>query len=177
MVTKKGNKDSVKKSVSYDIYNTETYCIKVTLDTINDDYCDLEKYLIAATIKNLPPDIQEQTEDMTFVFSSDMGAAKLITLSDTLTKEELEKKRYYIEKKLIILNAYERKKLGMRQERFMDFVAHEIAHHVLDHCKQELDGTIDGSKGTRSQEREADDLIEEWGFKRIYPKETHKKRG
>ena len=55
----------------------------------------------------------------------------------------------------------------------MDYVAHEIAHHVLNHCKQELDGTI---KSIRNQEREADDLIEKWGFKRIYTEDQLRTR-
>jgi len=43
--------------------------------------------------------------------------------------------------------------------RKMDKIAHEIAHHVLRH---------ESSYGNQDQEKEADDLIQTWGFRRAY---------
>lgn len=49
----------------------------------------------------------------------------------------------------------------MKKGHESDTVAHEIAHFVLGHYKPKRlsDGKI---------EREADKLIEKWGFKRVY---------
>ena len=47
------------------------------------------------------------------------------------------------------------------ESRKMDVIAHEIAHFVLGHHKLE-------NCSNPKNEKEADDLIEKWGFKRVY---------
>ena len=47
----------------------------------------------------------------------------------------------------------------MDEEDKKSIVAHEVAHFILGHHK---------TGGGPEKEREADDLIEKWGFKRAY---------
>jgi len=54
------------------------------------------------------------------------------------------------------------------RSRQMDTVAHEIAHFILDN--------IGGSSKPGNGEKETDDLIEKWGFKRAYTEEEWKER-
>lgn len=59
---------------------------------------------------------------------------------------------------VIILNFSEMEKDRLSESRMMDTIAHEIAHFVLGHL----------IAGGAEQEREADNLIEKWGFRRAY---------
>jgi len=59
---------------------------------------------------------------------------------------------------VILLNFSEMEKDGLSESRMMDTVAHEIAHFVLGHMVA----------GGAEREKEADDLIEKWGFRRAY---------
>jgi Zn-dependent peptidase ImmA (M78 family) len=63
---------------------------------------------------------------------------------------------------LIFINFSEMKKLS--KKRKMNIVAHEIAHFILNHHLKNCSKMKDGMR----LEKEADDLIVKWGFKREY---------
>lgn len=120
-----------------------------------------DKILIAKTLLKLPKKVREKTlKESVFVVCSACGTVREFFYREILKKEDLKEVPagyiVSIRKPMIILNFSE-----MEKETEMDTIAHEIAHFILGHYKIE-----EGSNPKK--EREADDLTEKWGFKRVY---------
>lgn len=64
---------------------------------------------------------------------------------------------------MIVLDFSRMKKLSIHNK--MSTVAHEIAHFILGHKKEDYDS---------ESERKADNLIKKWGFKRTYKESEYK---
>ena len=114
-----------------------------------------EKF-IAKTILKLPGDVREKVlkNRVLFIYSSCPGTSGVISFKRLPNKFECP---------IITLN-FENIKNG----REMDIIAHEIAHFFLEDYKNKEKSTIE-------KERAADDLIEEWGFRRSYSEENLQK--
>lgn len=132
--------------------------------------------LIAKTIQKLPKDVREKVlEKANFImaggatgtmFSINLLYDVIQMLASTgelrLDEEDSSVKLSKIERAnlkipFILLNFANMR--GMSEDGMMSVVAHEIAHFILGHDMCDIKG------GT---EREADDLVEKWGFKRTY---------
>lgn len=161
-------KKSFQKNIKeYKKWENSDEGINYNLNCLNSDtYEDGEgEKLIINTLKRLPKKIREKVlDEVIFVFSSCAGYAKEICFQKFLTKEHIINKSFIqFEQPIIVLNFQEMKK----NER-MDTIAHETAHFILGHCKMK---NINSPKN----EREADDLIEKWGFKRAYKEKEYQK--
>lgn len=122
-----------------------------TIDLIGDMYADNEDYdiLIAETLLEIPKDIRDNV-----IYGCDFIIDKNLGLTFNL---------YYgpnREQPLILLNCLG---LNRRSKKFkMSVIAHEIAHFTLNHHKTHPQNLRENLE----QEKEADDLIEKWGFQR-----------
>ncbi len=124
--------------------------IMYNLRIIGDVTIDDEKYkkILLETLLKLPEVIREKIlEEVLFIFTSAYG-----------TTFNLFFPKQAIEQKCIILNPALHEKEKKTDEGIQDVIAHEIAHIILNHF---------GSNDPNF-EKEADNLIEKWGFKRAY---------
>ena len=161
----KSNKKQIKRQEkdwldSYDGIYYQLPC----LSTPSDDRD--EKKIIAKTLERLPVEIREEViTEVIFIYSSWSGFVSQIFISQHLKDSEIKKDYFgdYIEiqQPIIILNFKE-----MEKNREMDYIAHEIAHFILRHYSME-------NRNNPYNEREADNLIDKWGFKRIYKKKDY----
>lgn len=69
--------------------------------------------------------------------------------------------KLHIKKKVILLNFYAMETRKKSKRFQMSSIAHEIAHFLLNHVDTQHSYALNA-------EKEADDLIEKWGFKRVY---------
>jgi len=126
------------------------YNLRVIGDVTPDD----EKYkkIILETLLKLPEEIRDKIlEEVIFIFTSAYGTTCKLCLP-------ISPKKQLIEQKYIILNPAIQEKEKKTDEGLQDTIAHEIAHIILNRF-----GSSDPNF-----EKEADDLIETWGFKRAY---------
>jgi len=162
-------------------------------DSINDicydlDYgvnCELDddsKLLIAKTLQKLPLNIKDKifSDKVNFLAINEKdilhGRFQFIYFNNVIDKKEFTKFKnkdgfYYKEYKIpfIFLDFSRMKKMDDFTK--MSIIAHEIAHFILKHdiSKESIKDNI------LIFEKQADDLIEKWGFKRGY-KEYNIKR-
>jgi predicted Zn-dependent protease with MMP-like domain len=128
--------------------------IMYNLHIIGDVTIDDEKYkrILLETLLKLPEEIREKIlDDVLFIFTSAYGTTFNLFFPSPLKKQ-------VVEQKCIILNPALQEKEKKTDEGIQDTIAHEIAHIILNHF-----GSSDPNF-----EKEADDLIEKWGFKRAY---------
>jgi len=150
------------------LYNLSVFGAETTVD-------EADKILIAKTLQKIPEEVREKVlNDATFILAHGVRGTvfevhltplfitklrKEIDLSnkDRLVKlsdiENLDVKMAFI---LLNFSAMENEPEDVK----MSTIAHEIAHFILGHHKPY----------TKKQkaEKEADDLIVKWGFKRVY---------
>ena len=132
--------------------------IMYNLRIIGDVTIDDEKYkkILLETLLKLPEEIREKIlDEVLFIFTSAYGTTFNLFFP-------IPPKKQAIEQKCIILNPALQEKEKKTDEGIQDTIAHEIAHIVLDHF---------GSSDPEF-EKEADDVIETWGFKRAYTNYT-----
>jgi len=113
---------------------------------------DRNRILIAKTLFALPEGIRDKVlSEVLFVLLESYGIAGCLSIP--VPKGCIE-----IEQPFILLNfvLMERESESCK----MDFIAHEVAHFVLGHHKSMVYDPLD--------ERKADDLVEKWGFNRVY---------
>lgn len=127
---------------------------------------DQSRLIIAETLLRIPESIREKVvEEAVFIdIGGAYGCVLLIIPSELKSEDQLSKTSedlvwVKIEVPLILLNFAEMEKDELDEEEMRKTVAHEIAHFILGHHK---------SSGGSEREKEADDLIVEWGFKRVY---------
>ena len=146
--------------------NEDFEAIKKIWDRINiwDDGIERRAF-IAETLLRIPESAKEKVlKDAVFVTMSGTYGAFLIGVPSELKSEDQLIKgsdgltHVKIEVPLIFLNFALMEKDGVDEEERRSNVAHEIAHFILGHK----------FSGGREKEKEADDLIEKWGFKRAY---------
>lgn len=102
-----------------------------------------DRMIIAETILRVPESVRERVvKDVIFIT---IGGAYGSGLA--MPHSELK----------ILINFAEMEKDELDKEDMRTTVAHEVAHFILGH-----------EGGGRENEKEADDLIEKWGFKRAY---------
>ena len=95
--------------------------------------------------------VEDILENVVFIYCSEYAISK-----EWKYKGSLCSIIFNIEK---ILKKY-LKKNNKLSSKVNDIVAHECAHYLLGHYKV---------RSTRETEKQADDLIEGWGFQRLYP--------
>lgn len=126
------------------------------LNIVGNMYADNEDYgiLIAETLQKIPTKIRKNILD-TAVFVTDENYGCVYSIPITNPKDGKSFKQ-----PIILLNfiAMEQISKGIK----MDVIAHEIAHFVLEHYKYHPKSLEEHLK----QEKEADDLIVQWGFNR-----------
>jgi hypothetical protein len=134
--------------------------------------------LIAKTILRLPEDVREKVlDEVNFIvageltgteFRLDFGSyilTKLLSTGKLKSDEEnpsikLSNIVEGLEIPFILLNFANMREKSETEK--MSIIAHEIAHFILGHKE------ICSPEENTQQEKEADDLIEKWGFKRAY---------
>lgn len=130
--------------------------ILFSLNLTGDVYADHEEYriLIAETFLKIPKDVRDKAlSKVAFIVDENFGLTTILSTINTNGKE-------IVEQPIILLN-----QLAMEEESRtfkMDVIAHEIAHFTLGHHKT-MAGNLDEHL---RQEKEADDLIVQWGFNR-----------
>jgi len=135
------------------------------LNLIGDAYADNEDcgILIAKTLMKIPKDVRDKTLiEVTFIVDENLGLASNLHIMNPKRKDK-------IEHPFILIN-----QIAMREESKsfrMDVIAHEIAHFFLEHHKTLPKNLNEYLK----REKEADDLIVEWGFNRTN-EEVYKKK-
>lgn len=120
------------------------------LKTIGDGsvWDDMDKVLIVKTLQKLPKDVKEKVLDnVVFVVLGLWGTVQNLRPTE-------------VGRPLIMINFALMRNEGATDDDLMDTVAHEIAHYILGHADMSF-SNLDG-------ERQADDLSEKWGFKRVY---------
>lgn len=159
------NKEQFKNIHDYEKWENSIegvmYQLKVIGDTTSQD--EKDKFLIAKTLLKLPKKIRERVlDEVAFIVLTVQGAIWNYFTVKSIEKKDLKKigKHYFveIEQPLIILNFDNMRK--SKNDRMVT-VAHEIAHFILGHYKAE-------KRHSKNNEKEADDLIEKWGFQRAY---------
>ena len=123
--------------------------------------------IIAETLLRLPDKVMKKVlrEVYFIIVPHCKGYSGVYRYSIFLKQDRVKKTprgyRVRIAKPLIFLN-FEKMKKESKFSR-MSTVAHEISHFILDHDHNRKRGLINPIV-----EKEADDLTEEWGFKRAY---------
>jgi hypothetical protein len=110
-----------------------------------DEKC---KLLIAKTLQKLPKEVREKVLDEVIFIIANSCYGTIWNMN--LGNEKSMKKTF------ILLNFTAMRKKSEISK--MSIIAHEIAHFILGH----------GNPLTPSSEKEADDLIKKWGFKKAY---------
>ena len=117
--------------------------------TVEDDR---NKILIAKILIALPEEIRNKVlSEVLFVLLEAYGIAGCLSIP-------VPKGCKNIEQPFILLNFSLIEKQS--EDCKMDFIAHEIAHFILGHHKSMTYDPL--------AERKADDLVEKWGFNRVY---------
>ena len=163
--------ENIRKSTEYE------NSLEGIFDNVNTWYIDghnedNNKYIIAETLLELPYKIRSKILDkviFTIITADGLAMEELpipFSLSIAKMKKQILKKipeEYYIKlpQSLIFLNFKGR----MSKSYKMNLIAHEIAHVILGHHKNIKSVT---SLKSRMREKQADNLIEKWGFKRTY---------
>jgi Zn-dependent peptidase ImmA (M78 family) len=132
-------------------------------DATTDD--EKDQIIIAKTLQKMPKKIRERIlREVIFFIMKACGTVTQLFFTRVIKEEDVKKTGsgfvVAIEQPVIMLNFSNMKKSKSYQ---MSAVAHEIAHYIL--------GDYLGSpkkKKDKKAERHADDLIEKWGFKRVY---------
>lgn len=142
-----------------------------------------DKIIIANTLLNLPENIKEKVlGEVNFVVMPNIFGEYIgrVPFQRVITKKELEKCKFdgkvfgwpektyliKIEQQIILLNLDAMRRKKKSKFLMMSSVAHEIAHFILGH---------EGANNSNPlNERKADDLVEKWGFKRVYKKKDYK---
>lgn len=131
-----------------------------------------DKIVIAETLQELPKEVREKVlDEVLFIIMRAVGTAGKLVLPYRIYEKDIEEKRIgktgiiggCLEIPIIVLNFSVMRKPstfeGNSKEYRKSTVAHEIAHFILGHLNMADDP---------KKERKADDLTEEWGFKRAY---------
>ena len=125
------------------------------------------RIIIAETVLRLPESVREKVvKDAVFItIGGAYGCVLLMVHSELKSEGQLIKTSeglvwVKIEAQIIILNFAEMEKDELDEENMRTTVAHEIAQFILGHHRSVGRGRV--------REKEADDLIEKWGFKRAY---------
>jgi hypothetical protein len=117
---------------------------------------------IVNTLYRIYENVGEETledilENLVFIWSTDPAITKEWGYEDDKVTTVLNKNR--IEEELAKIDRN-------NTEGFQDVIAHEVAHYILKNYN---------TKGFNSDvERQTDDLIEKWGFNRLYPIDDEK---
>ena len=113
---------------------------------------DRNKILIAKTLVALPEEIRNKVlSEVLFILLEVYGIAGCLSIP-------VPKGCKNIEQPFILLNFSLIEKQS--EDCKMDFIVHEIAHFILGHHKSMTYDPL--------AERKADDLVEKWGFNRVY---------
>ena len=147
-----------------DLYEMIDYELAVFGDIAAED----RKYkrLIVEVLAQIPEEAREKAlEEGIFIIAGNITGASLPFYpfpcidENELRKlvKEVESLEHFLKKRLIILNFALMEKAGYTEDEMKAVIAHEIAHLVLDHPPT--------GKWEKIQ-READDLVEKWGFQR-----------
>ena len=113
---------------------------------------DRNKILIAKTLVALPEEIRNKVlSEVLFILLEVYGIAGCLSIP-------VPKDCKNIEQPFILLNFSLIEKQS--EDCKMDFIVHEIAHFILGHHKSMTYDPL--------AERKADDLVEKWGFNRVY---------
>jgi hypothetical protein len=130
--------------------------------------------LICDTLLELPKNVRDKTlKEVIFLVISDKlyGFFTIIRLSKLYidcTKQINEKLGHnivYIKQPLIVLDFSRMRNFSIPLK--MSNVAHEVAHFVLGYNDEVMESDSEA-------ERKADDLVEKWGFKRVYTESDYK---
>lgn len=119
---------------------------------------------IRAVLIALPPDVVEKLMDLKVVFLAVEKSIPGLTLDSpsTLHSHPISDSEPYLHShaggKLLYFSPL---LFDKPQEHIRFTIAHEIAHAVLDHRED-----ISSEAEAKRQEREADEQVEQWGFKR-----------
>jgi len=124
--------------------------------------------ILVDTLQKIPkPVVNKVLEDVIFVIMSGAyGTSSFQRASERRKKDpplNLTRDRELVEidVHVILLNFALMERDEFDEEKMRSTVAHEIAHFNLKHHKISVHPQAD-------KEKEADDLIEKWGFKRVY---------
>ena len=123
--------------------------------------------IIVKTIQELPRSVSDKVlEDAIFItMCGSYGAslAQYVELRKEAQLLKLPKDRKYVKIEVdpILLNFALMEKDEFEEEKMRSIIAHEIAHFYLEHHKTSVNPRA-------VKEKEADDLIEKWGFARTY---------
>jgi hypothetical protein len=143
------------------------------LDTFGDATTSdvKDKIVIAETLQELPKEVREKVlDEVLFIIMRALGTTRKLVLPCRISEKDIEEKRIgktgiiggCLEIPIIVLNFSVMRKPstfeGNSKEYRKSIIAHEIAHFILGHHVED----------DPKKERKADDLIEEWGFKRAY---------
>ncbi len=112
----------------------------------NTDEDKQKAIIISNTLRKLPEYVKSKTLDEVLFVNMDSIAGKLIWV------EQIKKTG---KKAIILLNPTQ----SIEESVLMSIITHEIAHFMLDHNSHH-----EGRKPEEVIEKEACDLVEEWGF-------------
>lgn len=125
--------------------------------------------ILVDTLQKIPkPVVNKVLEDLIFVIMSGAyGACSFQHTSERRKKGSplnitRDRELVVMDVHVILLNFALMERDGFDEEKMRSTVAHEIAHFNLKHHIISVHLRAD-------KEKEADDLIEKWGFKRVYP--------
>ncbi len=145
--------------------NDVVYNLRVVVALVIET--DAHKITIAKTLLKLPLDVKERVlDEVVFIFSPIAGYVSSLSFPILIPKTEIQKVvgDYHpvrVDQPVILLNFSEMRDLSNQK----DIIAHEIAHFILNHYKME-------NQGSPSNEKDADDLSESWGFNRVHENNT-----
>ena len=126
------------------------YNLNIIGDVTIDD--EIYKRILVETLLRLTEEIRNKIlDEVLFIFTTAYETTFPLFFPNPQKKQE-------IEQKCIILNLALYEKETKTHKGIEDIIAREIAHIILDHF-----GSSD-----QNFEKEADDLIEKWGFNRAY---------
>ena len=132
--------------------------ISYELKIYGDEFVEYDKYrdLIVETLQKIPKDERDNVLiDAIFMVVIDYGQVRSLHIPNP-------KGNKMIEQPVILLNFALMEKESCSEYYMMDVVAHEIAHFSLGHHETKSKNKTEWM----NREKEADDLIEKWGFKR-----------
>ena len=122
---------------------------------------------LGETLQKIPKRVRDNVlEDVIFIImSEDYGAYSIQRVIERRKKDPLnltrDRELVEIDVHVILLNFTLMEKDGFDEKKIRSTVAHEIAHfHLKHHQTSVIPRAV--------KEKEADDLIEKWGFARVY---------
>ena len=138
------------------------------LNVLNETPIEDTKYIafIVKTIQRLPIRIRKKVlNNVRFILinATTYGACRGLNFSEIVKNVRKIEKGYLVRKRiqLILLNFYAMEQRKKSKEYIINVIAHEISHYILGHSDI-------SKRGRPNNERDADNLIEKWGFKRFY---------